>query len=129
MWLVYRTIEKVVKRRKRIKELEDIDREWGERLLDIERRIRDVKSSIDGLIAELYMLNQTATKGADMMKTMVDRFDEAKAKIEALEEMVKQKDVDNSVLVTLVVCEYEMAALKARHEFLKEYKQGLIVDA
>ncbi|GMN51015.1 hypothetical protein TIFTF001_020158 [Ficus carica] len=63
------------------------------------------------------------------MKTMIDKFDEAKGKIKALEEMVKQKDADNSVLVTCIVGEYESATLKARYELLKEYKQGLLVDA
>ena len=129
MRLVYHTVEKAVLWRVRIKELEDIDRERGERLLDIEQKFRDVKLSADGLIAELHTLNQTAKKGADMMKTMVGRFDKAKAKIEALEEMVKQKDADNLVLVTPIVCEYERATLKACYELLKEYKKGLIVDA
>ncbi|GMN51473.1 hypothetical protein TIFTF001_020624 [Ficus carica] len=64
MGLVYRTTEKAVKRRERIKELEDIDREWGERLLDIERKFKYVKASADGLIAEHHTLNQIAKEGA-----------------------------------------------------------------
>ncbi|GMN55243.1 hypothetical protein TIFTF001_024376 [Ficus carica] len=57
-----------------------------------------------------------------MMKVMVDRFDEARAKIKTLE-------ADNSVLVTQIVDAYEKATLKARYDLLKEYKQGLLVDA
>ena len=64
-----------------------------------------------------------------MMKTMVSKFDKAKAKIEALEEMVKQKDTNNQVLITRIVGEYNRATLKARYELLKEYKQGLLIDA
>ena len=63
MILVYRTTEKAVELRECIKELADIDRERGERLLDSERRFRDVKASADGLIAELHILNQTAKEG------------------------------------------------------------------
>ncbi|GMN58511.1 hypothetical protein TIFTF001_027600 [Ficus carica] len=129
MGLVYRTTKKAVEWRERIKELEDIDKERGERLLDIERRFRDVKASADGLISELQTLNQTAKEGADMMKIMASRFDEVKAKIETREESVKQKEVDNVVLVARIIDEYERATLKARYELLKEYKQGLLVDA
>ncbi|GMN64740.1 hypothetical protein TIFTF001_033803 [Ficus carica] len=102
MGLVYRTTKKAIERRERIKELEDIDRERGERLLHIERRL---------------------------MKIMVSRFDKAKVKIEALEESVKQKKADNSILVARIFGEYERATLKARYELLNEYKQHLLVDA
>ncbi|GMN66528.1 hypothetical protein TIFTF001_035597 [Ficus carica] len=94
MGLVYRTMEKAVEQRERIKELEDIDKERGERLLDIKRRFRDDKASADSLISELQTLNQTAKEGADMMKIMDGR-----------------------------------ATLKASYELLKEYKQGILVDA
>ena len=85
--------------------------------------------STDDLITKLYMLNQTAKEGADMMKIMVGRFDEAKAKIEALEESVKQKEADDFVLIARIVGEYERASLKAHYELLKEYKQCLLIDA
>ncbi|GMN19240.1 hypothetical protein TIFTF001_045151 [Ficus carica] len=62
-------------------------------------------------------------------KVMVNRFDEAQAKIGALKEMVKQKDADNSVLIARIVDAYKKATLKARYDLLKEYKQGLLVDA
>ena len=109
MWLIYRITEKAVERREWIKELEDNDKEWSERLLDIERRFRDVKASADGLIAELHTLNQTAKEGAEMMKATVDKFDKVKAENEALKETVKQKDADISGLVARIVGEYERA--------------------
>ncbi|GMN74977.1 hypothetical protein TIFTF001_052494 [Ficus carica] len=68
-------------------------------------------------------------RGAEMMKTMVDRFDKAKAKNGALRESIKQKDKDITGLVTRIVGEYEKANLKDHYEFLKEYKQGLLIDA
>ena len=70
-----------------------------------------------------------AKEGKDMMKIMAGRFDEAKGKIETLEKSVKQKEADNVVLVTRIIDEYERATLNARYELLKEYKQGLLIDA
>ncbi|GMN47317.1 hypothetical protein TIFTF001_016500 [Ficus carica] len=128
MGLVYRTTDKVVEQKERIKDLQDIYREHGEKLLDIERKFRDVKSNAEGLIDELHSLKQTANKGAEMMKVMLNRFDESQAKIGALKEMVKQKDADNSVLIARIVDAYERATLKARYDLLKEYKQDLLVD-
>ncbi|GMN58182.1 hypothetical protein TIFTF001_027287 [Ficus carica] len=57
-----------------------------------------------------------------MMKVMVDRYDEALARIKTLE-------ADNSELIAGIKDAYERATLKARYDLLKEYKQGLIVDA
>ena len=103
MGLVYRTTEKAVEWRECIKELEDIDKERGEKLLDIERRFRDVKANADGLIIKLHTLNQMANEGVDMMKIMVGRFDKVKAKIKALEESLKQKEANNSVFVARII--------------------------
>ncbi|GMN43969.1 hypothetical protein TIFTF001_013174 [Ficus carica] len=57
----------------------------------------------------------------DMMKVMVDKFDEAQAKIKSLE-------ADNSSLAAQILDAFEKATLKARYDILKEYKQGLLVD-
>ncbi|GMN62576.1 hypothetical protein TIFTF001_031639 [Ficus carica] len=119
----------VVEQKKLVKELQDKDRERGEKLLDIELKFKDVKSNADGLIHELHSLKQKANEGTEMMKVMVDRFDEAHAKIKTLEESLKEKEADNSVLVARIVDTYERAALKARYDLLKEYKQGLFIDA
>ncbi|GMN23839.1 hypothetical protein TIFTF001_040502 [Ficus carica] len=62
------------------------------------------------------------------MKVMVDIFDEATAKIKTLEESLKQKEADNSVLVACIVDAYERATLKARNDLLKKFRQGLLVD-
>lgn len=70
----------------------------------------------------LRSLKQKANEGAEMMKVMVDRFDEALAKIKTLKELLKEKEADNSMLVTQIVDAYEKATLKARDDILKEYK-------
>ena len=62
------------------------------------------------------------------MKVMVDRFNEATTKIKTLEESLKQKEADNSMLVACIVDAYERTTLKARYDLLKEYKQGLLVS-
>lgn len=41
------------------------------------------------MIVELHTLNQTAKEGAEMMKAIFDRFDNAKAENDALRETVK----------------------------------------
>ena len=89
MGLIYHSIDKTVERREWIKELEEINQECGERLLNIEWRFRDVKASADGLIAELYALNQTAKEEAEMMKAMFDKFDKVKAENKALKDTAK----------------------------------------
>ncbi|GMN47593.1 hypothetical protein TIFTF001_016757 [Ficus carica] len=103
-------------------------KECGEKLLDIERKFEDVKASANELIAELQTVNQSVKEGTDMMKVMVDRYDEATVKIKTLEESLQQKEADNSVLARIIDA-YERATLKARYDLLKEYKQGLLVDA
>ena len=64
-----------------------------------------------------------------MMKIKVDRFDKVKAENDALRQSLKQKDEDIAGIITHIVGEYEKATLKARYKILKEYKQGLLVDA
>ena len=64
-----------------------------------------------------------------MMKIMVDRYDEVQAKIKILEADNFTLVVDNSALVAQIVDAFEKATLKARYDLLKEYKQGLLVDA
>ncbi|GMN67952.1 hypothetical protein TIFTF001_037008 [Ficus carica] len=59
--------------------LKVIDKERGEKQLETERKFKDVRASINGLIAELCTLNQIAKEGAEMMKAMVDRFNKVKA--------------------------------------------------
>ncbi|GMN28784.1 hypothetical protein TIFTF001_041223 [Ficus carica] len=120
--LMYRTTDTVLEQRNHIKELEEKDKERGEKLLDIEQNFVNVKASADGLIGKLKTVTQSSKEMTDMVKVMVDRFDEAQAKIKSLE-------VDNSALVVQIVDAYEKATLKARYDFLKEYKQGLLVDA
>ncbi|GMN61291.1 hypothetical protein TIFTF001_030442 [Ficus carica] len=101
MRLIYHSTDKAVEQRERIKELEE---------------------------RGCSILNE-GKEGAEMMKAMVNKFDEAKAKNEALKETVKQKDVDILRLVTRIVGEYERATLKAHYELLKEYRRGLLVNA
>lgn len=83
MWLIYSSIDKAVKRRERIRELEEVNKERGEKLLDIVQKFKDVKPSADALIVELHTLNQIAKEGAEMMKAMIERFDKAKAENDA----------------------------------------------
>ncbi|GMN59430.1 hypothetical protein TIFTF001_028527 [Ficus carica] len=110
------------------RELEEVDKERGEKLLNIERKFKDVKVSANTLIVELHTLNRIVKEGAEMMKAMVERFDKAKAENDALREKVKQKDEDITRIVTRIIGEYEKATLKDRYELLKEYKQGLLID-
>ncbi|GMN49580.1 hypothetical protein TIFTF001_018746 [Ficus carica] len=129
MGLIYRFTNKVVEQKEQIRELEVVDKEHAEKLLDIERKFKDVRASADGFIAELHTLNQTTKEEVEMIKSMVDRFDKVKAENCALRESIKQKDEDIVGLVTRIVGKYEKATLKAHYELLKEYKQGLLVDA
>ncbi|GMN21319.1 hypothetical protein TIFTF001_043294 [Ficus carica] len=127
--LMYRTTDTVLEQRNQIKELEDknkeledADRERGVKLLVIEQNFKEVKASADDLIGELETVNRSSKQMTDMMKVMVDKFDEAQAKIKSLE-------ADNSSLAAQILDAFEKATLKARHDILKEYKQGLLVDA
>ncbi|GMN23845.1 hypothetical protein TIFTF001_049104 [Ficus carica] len=118
-----------LKQRNLIKELEDenkrleeLDKERGEKLLVIEENFKDVKASADGLIGELKTVTQSSKEMTDMMKVMVERFDEAQVRIKSLK-------ADNSALVAKIVDAYEKATFKVRYDLLMEYKQGLLVDA
>ncbi|GMN59249.1 hypothetical protein TIFTF001_028339 [Ficus carica] len=99
--LIYHSTDNVVERRERIRELENTNRERIEKLLNIERKFKDVRASADDLFKELETLNRTVKEGVEMMKCMVDR------------------------LVARIVGKYEKATLKAHFKLLKEYKQGL----
>ena len=90
--------------------------------MDIEWKFRDVKTSTEELTAELHKAIQSAKEGSDLMKVMVDRYEEAQAKIKTLE-------ADNFALVAQIMDAFEKATLKARYDVLKEYKQGPLVDA
>ncbi|GMN66986.1 hypothetical protein TIFTF001_036053 [Ficus carica] len=126
--LMYRTTDTVLVQRNQIKELEDknkeledADRERGEKLLVIEQNLKEVKASADDLIGELETVNQSSKQMTDMMKVMVDKFDEVQAKIKSLE-------ADNSSLAAQILDVFEKATLKARYDIIKEHKQGLLVD-
>ncbi|GMN65634.1 hypothetical protein TIFTF001_034703 [Ficus carica] len=53
---------------------------------------------------------------------MVDKFDEAQAKIKSLE-------TEKAVLAIQILDAFEKATIKARYDLLKQYKQGLFVEA
>ena len=53
MGLIYYVTNKVIKQRKLIEELENKDREHGDRLLNIEKKFKNVKTSTNDLIAKL----------------------------------------------------------------------------
>ncbi|GMN63882.1 hypothetical protein TIFTF001_032956 [Ficus carica] len=67
MRIIYVSTDKAIERKERIRELEDTNKERVKKLLDIE---------------------------PEMMRSMVDRFDKAKAENDALRESIKQKDGD-----------------------------------
>ncbi|GMN62728.1 hypothetical protein TIFTF001_031812 [Ficus carica] len=129
MGLFYRMSDKMIEKKNRIKELEDInkelknkDRERGDKLLDIEQRFEDVKMSSEGLMSELQKIMHELREGAAMMETMVKRFDDAQGKIKSLE-------ADNAVLATQIMDAFEKVTIKARYDLLVQYKQGLFDEA
>ncbi|GMN55830.1 hypothetical protein TIFTF001_024953 [Ficus carica] len=129
MGLIKRTNDKNLEQRTRIRELEAINknleeryRRRGEMLLDIERKFADVKTSADRLTATFKEIMHEAKEGTSMMEVMVDRFDEAQAKIKSLK-------TEKAVLATQILDAFEKATIKARYDLLKQYKQGLFVDA
>ena len=79
MRLIYHSTDKAIEQRERIRELEATDKERVEKLLDIECKFKDVRASMDNLIKELQTLNRIAKEGAEMIRSMVDRFDKAKS--------------------------------------------------
>ena len=129
MGLLHRTSDRVAHQRTQIQELKSRGKEREEKLLDIERKFVDVKASAEDLTAELHKAIQTSKEGSDMMKIMVDRYNEAQAKIRTLEADKSALEADRSSLVIQIEDAFEKATLKARYDLLKQYKQGLLVDA
>ena len=52
--MIFRITNKVVEQKNLVKELEEKDKEYGEKLLNIERKFNDVKATTNELVAELY---------------------------------------------------------------------------
>jgi chromosome segregation ATPase len=133
---MYRTTDTVREHRNEIRELEgknkelegknqqleEANKQHEQRLLVIEQNFANVKASADDLIGELKTVNQSSKEMSEMMGVMVDRYQDAQAKIRSLE-------ADNSSLATQILDAFEKATLKARFDLLKEYKQGLLVEA
>ena len=136
MGLLHRSSDRVAHQRNKILELKNKGKEREVKLLDIERKFVDVKASAEELTAELQKAIQTSKEGSDMMKIMVDRYNEAQAKIRTLEDDKSALEADKSALeadrsslVIQIQDAFEKATLKARYDLLKQYKQGLLVDA
>ena len=90
--LMYNSTDTVCEQRNQIKELEEENRRFeeqdkarGKKLLVIEQNFANVKASADELIDELKTVNQSSKEMTDMIKIMVDKFDEAQARIKSLE--------------------------------------------
>ncbi|GMN23778.1 hypothetical protein TIFTF001_043726 [Ficus carica] len=122
MGLFYRMSDRVAEQRDRLKDLQEKDIARGEKLLDIERKFRDVKAGADGLMAELQKSMDVAREGTAAMETLVKRFDEGQARIKSLE-------AENAALATQIMDAFEKATLKARYDILKDYKAGLLDEA
>ena len=60
MRLFYRTTDKVVEQQSRIDELVKKDNDHKERLNDMEQKFKDVKASVEALVAELQKTLQSA---------------------------------------------------------------------
>ncbi|GMN68239.1 hypothetical protein TIFTF001_037312 [Ficus carica] len=119
MGLFYRMSDRVAEQRDRLKDLQAKDIARGEKLLDIERKFRDVKAGADGLMAELQKSMDVAREGTSAMETLVKRFDEGQARIKSLE-------AENAALATQIMDAFEKATLKAQYDILKDYKAGLL---
>ena len=136
MGLFYRTADRVIEHQRKAKELQKKNDEREKKLNDIEQKFKDVKASAEGLVAELEKTLKSAKDGAEMAKVIVDRYDEAQARIRALESDKASLEVKNTTLVnekaslvTKIEDAYERATVKARYDLLKDYKQGLLVEA
>ncbi|GMN75008.1 hypothetical protein TIFTF001_052505, partial [Ficus carica] len=105
MGLFYRMSDRVAEQRDRLKDLQEKDIARGEKLLDIERKFRDVKAGADGLMAELQKSMDVAREGTSAMETLVKRFDEGQARIKSLE-------AENAALATQIMDAFEKATLK-----------------
>ena len=119
MGLLHRSSDRVAQQRTQIQELKSRGKEREEKLLDIERKFVDVKASAEELTAELQKAIQTSKEGSDMMKIMVDRYNEAQAKIRTLEADKSALEADRSSLVIQIQDAFEKATLKARYDLLK----------
>ncbi|GMN68392.1 hypothetical protein TIFTF001_037447 [Ficus carica] len=82
--LMYCTTDTVMEQRNHIKELEDKDKERGEKLLNIKQQFESIKAITDDLVMELKKVTQSTKDGSDMMIVMDDRFDELKPKSKLL---------------------------------------------
>ena len=102
---------------------------YEEKLANIEQSFADVKRSAEGLMAELKRAMDSAKEGADMAKVIVERYDEAQARIKALEVDKTKLEAEKASLVEQMLGFHERATMKARYELLKDYKQGLLIDA
>ena len=136
MGLFYRTADRVIEHQRKVKDLQKKDDEREKKLNDIDQKFRDVKTSAEGLIAELDKTLKSAKEGTEMAKVIVDRYNEAQARIRALESDKASLEAQNATLVTekaslveKIEDAYERATVKARYDLLKEYKHGLLVEA
>ncbi|GMN60017.1 hypothetical protein TIFTF001_029112 [Ficus carica] len=100
MGLFYRMSDKIAEQRDRLKDLMEKDIAREEKVLDIERKFRDVKVGAEGLMSELQKSMDVAREGTSAMETLVKRFDEAQAKIKSLE-------AENAALATQIITQID----------------------
>ena len=136
MGLFYRTADRVIEHQRKVKELQKKDDEREKMMNDIDQKFKDVKTSAEGLVAELEKTLKSANEGTEMAKVIVDRYNEAQARIQALESDKTSIEAKNATLVAekasliaKIENAYERATVKARYDLLKDYKQGLLVEA
>ena len=121
MGLFYRMSDKVVEQRDRINVLADKDKAREEKLLDIERKFGEVKTGAEGLISELKRSVDVAREGTSAMDTLAKSYNEAQARIKALE-------AENAAFAAQITDAFEKATIKARYDILKDYTAGLLDD-
>ena len=143
MALFYRTAEKAVEHQKRARDLKQKDHEREKKLVDIERKFKDVKASSENLASELRSSLKSMEEGTETTKVIVGQFEEAQARIRALEADKASLEAKNSTLAAekevlaaakasleeRLLDVHERSTLKARYEVLKQHKQGSLVDA
>ena len=143
MALFYRTAERAVEHQKRARDLKQKDQEREKKLVDIERKFKDVKASSENLAAELRSSLKSMEEGTETTKVIVGQFEEAQARIRALEADKASLEAKNSTLAAekevlaaakasleeRLLDVHERSTLKARYEVLKQHKQGSLVDA
>ena len=113
--------DKVVEQRDRMNELVEKDKAREEKLLDIERKFGEVKTGAEGLMTELKRSVDVAKEGTSAMETLAKSYNEAQARIKALE-------AENAAFATQITDAFEKATVKARYDILKDYKAGLLDD-